>query len=190
MDINNSIVYSVSQLNNLAKSYLERKCSHILVKGEISSLKKYPSGYVYITIKDINSEINCVMFPDISNINELEVGYEFSFLGDLSIYAPKGRYQFVIKSFKKNEVGSLWEKYIALKQKLEKEGLFKKEHKKEIPTYPFNIGVISSLEGAVIHDIENVFNRRSPHILMHVKLQSDKHDLYMSNSQLIRSLIY
>ena len=169
MNIDNSIVYSVSQLNNLAKSYLERQCSDILVKGEISSLKKYPSGYVYITIKDVNSEISCVIFPNIPNISELEVGYEFNFTGTLSIYAPKGRYQFIIKSFKKNEIGSLWEKYITLKQKLDKEGLFKKEQKKEIPKYPFNIGIISSLEGAVIHDMENVFSRRSPHILMHIK---------------------
>ena len=168
MNIDSSIVYSVSQLNNLAKSYLERQCSDILVKGEISSLKKYPSGYVYITIKDISSEINCVIFPDIPNISELEVGYEFNFRGNLSIYAPKGRYQFVIKSFKKNEIGGLWEEYIILKQKLEKEGLFNKEKKKEIPKYPFNVGIISSLEGAVIHDMENVIKRRSDHIKMHI----------------------
>ncbi len=185
MNIDSSIVYSVSQLNNLAKSYLERNCSRVVVKGEISSLKKYPSGFVYITIKDINSEINCVIFPDIGNISELEVGYEFSFIGKLSIYTPKGNYQLIINSFKKNDVGNLWEKYTHLKNKLDKEGLFAKELKRKIPSFPFNIGIISSLEGAVIHDMEKIFNRRSPHILMHinpVRVQGKGADIEISKA--------
>ncbi len=169
MNINNSIAYSVSQLNNLAKSYLEKKYSSILVKGEISSLKKYPSGFIYITLKDKNSEINCVVYPDVSNISKLEVGYDYTFVGYLSIYAPKGRFQFIIKSFKRNDLGSLWENYIFLKKKLEKEGLFNNFHKKRLPAFPFDVGIVSSLEGAVIHDMKNVFKRRSPHIFLHIK---------------------
>ncbi len=169
MNINNSIAYSVSQLNNLAKSYLEKKYSSILVKGEISSLKKYPSGFIYITLKDKNSEINCVVYPDVSNISKLEVGYDYTFVGYLSIYAPKGRFQFIIKSFKRNDLGSLWENYIFLKKKLEKEGLFNDFHKKRLPAFPFDVGIVSSLEGAVIHDMKNVFKRRSPHIFLHIK---------------------
>ncbi|MAX12821.1 MAG: exodeoxyribonuclease VII large subunit [Candidatus Marinimicrobia bacterium] len=169
MNINNSIAYSVSQLNNLAKSYLEKKSSSILVKGEISSLKKYPSGFIYITLKDKNSEINCVVYPDVSNISKLEVGYDYTFVGYLSIYAPKGRFQFIIKSFKRNDLGSLWENYIFLKKKLEKEGLFNDFHKKRLPAFPFDVGIVSSLEGAVIHDMKNVFKRRSPHIFLHIK---------------------
>tara|TARA_Y100000996_G_scaffold259255_1_gene204131 strand:- start:2830 stop:4041 length:1212 start_codon:yes stop_codon:yes gene_type:complete len=169
LNINNSIAYSVSQLNNLAKSYLEKKYSSILVKGEISSLKKYPSGFIYITLKDKNSEINCVVYPDVSNISKLEVGYDYTFVGYLSIYAPKGRFQFIIKSFKRNDLGSLWENYIFLKKKLEKEGLFNNFHKKRLPAFPFDVGIVSSLEGAVIHDMKNVFKRRSPHIFLHIK---------------------
>ena len=169
MNTVHSIVYSVSQLNNIAKSYLERQFTHIIVRGEISSLKKYPSGYIYITIKDIDSEVNCVIFPDILNTSVLEVGYEFNFKGTLSVYTPKGNYQLIVHDFKKNEIGNLWERYNVLKQKLDKEGLFNKEYKKEIPKYPFNIGLISSLEGAVIHDIENVFKRRSPHVAMQIR---------------------
>ena len=169
MNINNSIAYSVSQLNNLAKSYLEKKYSSILVKGEISSLKKYPSGFIYITLKDKNSEINCVVYPDVSNISKLEVGYDYTFVGYLSIYAPKGRFQFIIKSFKRNDLGSLWENYVFLKKKLEKEGLFNNFHKKRLPAFPFDVGIVSSLEGAVIHDMKNVFKRRSPHIFLHIK---------------------
>ena len=169
MNINNSIAYSVSQLNNLAKSYLEKKYSSILVKGEISSLKKYPSGFIYITLKDKNSEINCVVYPDVSNISKLEVGYDYTFVGYLSIYAPKGRFQFIIKSFKRNDLGSLWENYNFLKKKLEKEGLFNDFHKKRLPAFPFDVGIVSSLEGAVIHDMKNVFKRRSPHIFLHIK---------------------
>ncbi len=180
MNIDNSITYSVSQLNNLAKSYLEQKYSSILVKGEISSLKKYPSGFVYITIKDKNSEINCVVYPNVSNISNLEVGYDFTFIGQLSIYAPKGRFQFIIKSFKRNDIGNLWENYVLLKNKLEKEGLFNSHLKKKMPVFPLDIGIISSLEGAVIHDMKNIFERRSPHITLQIyssKVQGNRADV-------------
>ncbi len=172
-----SVVLSVSQLNNQAKYILEKKFSDINVRGEISSLKHYPSGYSYFSIKDEKSEINCVALPNTPEIEKLEVGIEFDFNAVVSIYLPKGKFQLLIKSFKENQGGSIWAKYIDLKKKLQKEGLFENRHKRKIARYPFNIGIISSSEGSVIHDINKVFRRRAPHInlyLKHSKVQGEE----------------
>ena len=164
-----SIILSVSQLNNQAKHILERKFSDVNVRGEISSLKHYPSGYTYFSIKDEKSEISCVALPNTPKIEKLKIGLEFDFNAMVSIYLPKGKFQLLINSFEKNQSGALWEKYIALKEQLQKEGLFEAIYKKKIPTYPFNIGIISSMEGAVIHDMKKIFSRKSPHINLYLK---------------------
>ena len=164
-----SIILSVSQLNNQAKHILERKFSDVSVRGEISSLKHYPSGYTYFSIKDEKSEVSCVVLPNTPKVKELKVGLEFDFNAIVSLYLPKGKFQLLINSFEKNQSGALWEKYITLKKQLQKEGLFETEYKKKISTYPFNIGIISSVEGAVIHDMKKIFDRKSPHINLHLK---------------------
>ena len=164
-----SISLSVSQLNNQAKHILERKFSDVSVRGEISSLKHYPSGYTYFSIKDEKSEVSCVALPNTPKVEELKVGLEFDFNAIVSLYLPKGKFQLLINSFEKNQSGALWEKYIALKKQLQNEGLFDDGYKKKISTYPFNIGIISSMEGAVIHDMKKIFDRKSPHINLHLK---------------------
>ena len=92
-----------------------------------------------------------------------------NFKGNLSLYHPKGKYQFIINSFEKNKPGDIWTTYLKLKKKLLKEGLFSNENKKSIPRYPFKIGIISSDKGAVIHDMTKVINRRTPHIQIFFK---------------------
>ncbi len=168
MNIKNSVALSVSQLNNQANYILEKEFSNIIVIGEISSLKRYPSGYIYITIKDSMSELSCVVFPGINNADRLKIGLEANFIGYLSIYKPKGNFQLIIKSFEERQDGLIWKKYIELKNKLDSEGLFDEKYKKDIPRYPFNVGIISSSEGAVIHDMFNVFNADAPHIKLHL----------------------
>ena len=164
-----SVSFSVSQLNNQANYILENNFSDIVVVGEISSLKSYPSGYTYITIKDNLSELSCIAFPSIKRVESLKVGLEANFKGNLSIYPSKGKFQFVIKSFDKKQDGLMWKEYLDLKDKLYSEGLFNDEYKKNIPKYPFNVGIVSSNEGAVIHDMVNIFKMKANHINLHLK---------------------
>ena len=168
MTFKNSVPLSVSQLNNQANYILEKEFTNIQVIGEISSLKKYPSGYTYITIKDNISELSCIAFPNTKNLNDLKVGLEAIFTGSLGIYTLKGNFQLIIKSFEQKKDGLIWKNYIELKEKLSNEGLFKNSFKQKIPTYPFNIGIISSKEGAVIHDMLDIFKNNSPHIKLHL----------------------
>ena len=161
---NNQEIISVSDINNLAKGLLEKDLSNVWIQGEISSFTAHGSGHWYFTIKDKKSSLSCVMFK-FENQNVLfepKVGDELILNGNISIYAPSGRYQFNVKHIEVFGEGALLKAYEELKEKLEKEGLFDKSIKKEIPLLPLSVAVITSETGAVFKDIINVLTRRSP----------------------------
>ena len=160
--MNNQLIYTVTQINNYSADILKKQLSNIWITGEISSLKKYPSGFTYITLKDTKSELSCIASHQI--ISNIETGMEVTVNGSIDLYTIKGNYQFRISSVFSKGKGDLWLKYNELKQKLSKEGLFDTIYKKSIPPYPQNIGIITSKEGSVLSDIRNIINRRSPYV--------------------------
>jgi len=164
-------ILSVSQLNNQVKFLLENKFSHVWVEGEISSLRQYRSGHIYFTLKDATAEISSVLFAhDAQKLAFIpENGQKVILFGSISLYSPRGQFQFKVKGLHISGKGNLWEAYEHLKRKLESEGLFASSRKKKIPLYPEKIAVITSADGSVIQDIVNVINRRSPHI--HIMLR-------------------
>ena len=161
---NNQEIISVSEVNSLAKGILERDLSNIWIQGEISSFTAHSSGHWYFTIKDKNSSLSCVMFK-FENQNilfEPKVGDELILNGNVGIYAPTGKYQFNVKHIEVFGEGALLKAYEELKKKLEREGLFEASNKKDFPTMPKSIAVITSETGAVLRDIVTVLRRRSP----------------------------
>ena len=162
---NSPEIFSVSQLNKSAKFSLEKKFNDVWVKGEISEFTNYrQSGHWYFTLKDENSSISCVMFKFKNSYlkNIPEIGDEIVLKGKLSLFEAQGRYQFITESLEYSGEGDLLKAFENLKYKLLKEGLFDESFKKEIPELPMHIGVITSPTGAVIQDIKNVLERRSP----------------------------
>ena len=160
--MNNQLIYTVTQINNFSADILKKQLSNIWITGEISSLKKYPSGFTYITLKDIKSELSCIASHHI--ISNIKTGMEVTVNGSIDLYTIKGNYQFRISSIFSKGKGDLWLKYNELKEKLSKEGLFDSMYKKSIPPYPQKIGIITSKEGSVLSDIRNIINRRSPYV--------------------------
>jgi len=169
---NDQTILSVSQLNNQAKFLLEKKFSHVWVEGEIISLHQYRSGHIYFTLKDSTGEISSVLFShDAQKLPYIpENGQKVTLFGSVSLYSPRGQFQFKVKNIHLSGRGDLWEAYERLKRKLESEGLFDASQKKKIPSYPQKIGVVTSVDGSVIRDIIHVMNRRSPHI--HIMLRA------------------
>ena len=165
---NNQEIISVSEVNSLAKGILERDLSNIWIQGEISSFTAHSSGHWYFTIKDKNSSLSCVMFK-FENQNilfEPKVGDELILNGNVGIYAPTGKYQFNVKHIEVFGEGALLKAYEELKKKLEREGLFEASNKKDLPTMPKSIAVITSETGAVLRDIVTVLRRRSPTLVV------------------------
>jgi len=157
-------IISVTELNKLAKSLLENGIPKLWIEGEISNLAKPASGHIYFSLKDETSQIRCAWFKQRQSINAYDIsnGMKMLALGKISLYQPRGEYQFIIEKMETAGEGDLKRKYEELKQKLFNEGLFDRERKLEIPKLPKKIGVITSPSGAAIRDVLSILKRRFP----------------------------
>ena len=159
---------SVTDLNKYIKDKIanDEALNNVLVKGEISNFKNHYTGHMYLTLKDENSLIKCIMFKTYtSNLKFMpKDGMKVMVFGTVSVFERDGVYQIYCKAMQEDGMGSLYTAYEELKAKLEKEGLFDVAHKKKIPAMPKCIGVLTSNTGAVIRDIINVSTRRNPNV--------------------------
>ncbi len=162
---------SVTELNKYIKAKFEEDeyFANVLVEGEISNYKHHYTGHLYFTLKDENSLIKCIMFKTYTGHLDFEPqdGMKVMILGSVSVFERDGTYQLYAKAMKPlGKMGDLRAAYEELKAKLEKEGLFDSNHKKQIPMYPKVVGVLTSNTGAVIRDIINVSTRRNPNVVI------------------------
>lgn len=169
---------SVSQLTERIKNQLEPRFMGVKLQGEISNFKAQSSGHLYFSLKDANAQIQAVMFRGAaSKLSSLpKDGDKVAVKGDLSVYAPRGNYQIVIRELAPLGVGDLLKQLHERKEKLKQLGFFKQENKMPLPRYPKSIGVVTSPTGAVIRDIIHVLKRRSHgfHLTLYpVKVQGD-----------------
>lgn len=134
------------------------------VEGEIAGLTKARSGHMYFTLKDENCQISCVMFQ--AQVRLLETGPrdgdQVVVLGELRYYTPRGQVQLQALGLKAAGLGDLYARFLRLKERLQAEGLFEQVHKKPIPSFARCLGVVTSPDGAVLHDILHTVERRFP----------------------------
>ena len=173
-------ILSVSDLNEYVRRSLaaDPMLHSLRLRGEISNFKRHSAGHWYFTLKDEDSRINCVMFRQ----NNMGVsirpadGMAVIVSGSVSLYVQGGAYQFYVDAMRPDGVGSLYLRYEALKAKLAKEGLFDAGRKRPLPLLPRGIAIVTSLTGAVLHDIRTVSARRNPAIpltLLPVRVQGE-----------------
>ncbi len=159
---------TVTQLSNSIKGVVETNFSSVVVKGEVSGLKRASSGHIYFSLKDENSVINAIIWKGTPAPHQLADGLEVICRGKVTTFAGNSRYQIVINSIEASGVGALLKLLEELKQKLSQEGLFDSVHKKPIPFFPKTIGVVTSPTGAVIRDIIHRVSERFPsHIIVY-----------------------
>lgn len=163
-------IYTVSKLTAEIKSILEEKYPFIWLNGEISNLARPSSGHVYFTLKDKKAQISSVMFRgQCRNLKfDLKNGLNITGFGRISLYEPRGAYQFIFEFIEPKGAGALQLAFEQLKEKLASEGLFDQKYKKELPFLPARVSVITSAAGAVIHDIKNVINRRFKNTIIEI----------------------
>ena len=159
-------ILTVTSLNLYVKSLLEsdENMFNLAVEGELSNFKKYPSGHCYFTLKDEKSALKAVMFQSyVRGLNFVpENGMKVIVRGKVSLYERDGAYQMYVTNMFLSGAGSYQLAFERLKNKLEKEGLFRLENKKPLPEIPFKIGVATSPKGAALHDIISTAQRRFP----------------------------
>lgn len=136
-----------------------------MVKGEISNFKLYPSsGHMYFSLKDSESTLKAVMFSSAAARLKFlpEDGMSVVASGSISVYERDGVYQLYANDIIPEGAGKASAALEQLKKKLEKEGMFAAEHKRQLPYMPHKIGVVTSLRGAAVRDVINVLSRRYP----------------------------
>lgn len=164
-------ILTVTELTLAIKRQLEPQFAHLQVQGEVTNLRAQSSGHIYFSLKDQGAQVSAVLFKgNARNVARLpKAGDQVIIKGELSLYAPRGSYQIIVRELEHAGVGELLMKLHALKEKLKQKGWFDPEHKKPLPKYPKAIGVVTSPTGSVIQDIIHVLKRRYPHfnLLLH-----------------------
>ena len=169
---------TVSALTAQIKEILEDQVGEVSVQGEISNLRHQSSGHYYFTLKDEGSQIPCALFK--GSAGRLAVapkdGAKVVAAGEVSVYAPRGAYQLIVRSLEPVGKGDLHQRFEELKRKLQSEGLFEESRKRSIPEFVERVGIITSPTGAAVRDAIHVLQRRCPRIgitVFGVKVQGE-----------------
>ena len=159
-------IFTVTELNQFIKDLLDNvpPLTDLLLRGEISNYKMYPSGHHYFTLKDGQCAVKCVLFKGSAMKLRFrpENGMQVIASGRISVYPRDGAYQLYCTGLSPDGVGDLSVAYEQLKEKLRLEGLFDEAHKKPLPPYPQRIAIVTSPAGAAIHDMIRILRRRYP----------------------------
>lgn len=159
-------VYSVSQVNGYLKELVDGDplLRGLLVRGEVSNYKCYPSGHHYFSLKDEQGSIRCVMFRgDAARLRFKPVnGLSVIAYGRVSVYPRDGQYQLYCTQLMEDGRGALDRAFEELKKKLEAQGLFDPAKKQPLPAYPGRIALVTSPAGAAVRDMIRILRQRWP----------------------------
>lgn len=166
---NRSNVWTISRINQAVKVQLESEptLQNVWLEGEVFNLTYHKSGHVYFSMKDENSSIRCTFFKHANQYYRdvrLANGMKILARGGITVYAPRGDYQFNVNRVMIAGEGALRMKIEQLKKKLYTEGLFDPDSKKELPYLPLTLGVATAPTGAAFQDIIRVARTRFPSI--------------------------
>ena len=162
-------VWSVAALVRAVAETLASRFAACTVKGEISGFSRAGSGHCYFNLKDAEAggaTLRCAMFRRAASLLDFAPaeGQSVELRGRLVVYEPRGELQFVAESMQRAGDGALFEKFLRLKAALEAEGLFDPARKRELPTHPQRLGVVTSLGAAALGDVCAALARRAPHV--------------------------
>jgi exodeoxyribonuclease VII large subunit len=155
-------IYTPARLNREARTLLERGLPALWLEGELSNLSRPSSGHWYFSLKDEAAQLRCAMFRQRNLLARFTPrdGAHVLVRGRVSLYEPRGDYQFIADYMEEAGEGALRQRFELLKVKLAAEGLFASERKRALPRLPRRIGVITSPTGAAIRDVLQILRRR------------------------------
>ncbi|MDX1545359.1 MAG: exodeoxyribonuclease VII large subunit [Rhodothermales bacterium] len=159
-------VLRVADLVGGLRDAVEARYGDVWVEGELSNFRRYRSGHCYFTLKDADAQLRGVLFRGHARgvFFEPQDGMLVRAHGAASVYEPRGELQLVVRAMELAGEGALRQAFEALKAKLEAEGLFDPARKRPLPPYPEVVGVVTSGDGAALHDVLSVLGRRFPQV--------------------------
>ena len=162
----NENILTPSQVSQYIKGFMDRDrlLSGLLVRGELSNYKMYPSGHHYFTLKDGEGALRCVMFrSDAQSLRfRPENGMQVTAAGRVTVFPRDGQYQLYCVRLTPEGVGDLYLAFEQLKEKLAREGLFDLSRKRALPRFPESIALITSPAGAAVRDMIRILGARWP----------------------------
>ncbi len=157
---------SVSELTRLLRDTVRGNplLNRVLVRGETSNVQRGSTGIIFFTLRDEEAQVACVLFRTVAENLPFELADGMAVLatGDVDLYARRGEVQLVIHTIAPEGVGRFWATFQKTKKKLEVEGLFEAARKRPLPTFPQRIGLVTSEQGAALHDLVTILRRRYP----------------------------
>jgi exodeoxyribonuclease VII large subunit len=162
--VSNLPEFTVSEISGAVKRTLETTFGRVRVRGELTEVKRYPSGHIYLSLKDENSKISGIVWKgSVSKLGMVpENGTEVVATGRITAYSERSSYQLIIERMEYAGAGALLARIEMIRQRLAAEGLFDADRKRPLPVLPRVIGVVTSERGAVIQDIKITIARRFP----------------------------
>jgi exodeoxyribonuclease VII large subunit len=159
-----SLVLSVSEVNRTARELLEQAFPLIWIGGEISNFMQASSGHCYFSLKDANAQVRCVMFRNKSQYLDWKPtnGMQVEVRALATLYEARGDFQLNVETMRRAGLGALYEAFEKLRLRLVEEGLFDPARKKPLPTFPRQIGIITSPAAAALRDVLTTLRRRMP----------------------------
>jgi exodeoxyribonuclease VII large subunit len=169
---------SVTEVTSQVKTLLEKHFGSIWVEGEISNVARPSSGHLYLTLKDADSQLRGVLYRGVGlRLRfDLKDGMKVVARGRITVYQPRGEYQFIIEELHPKGIGALELALRQLKEKLLARGYFDPNRKKPLPRYPQRIALVTSPSGAAVRDMLEILTRRWPVaevIVCPVRVQGD-----------------
>ncbi len=157
-------VLTVAELNRRVRAVLENQFEVVWVAGELSNVKKAPSGHWYFCLKDPSAQVDCAMFRTRAQFLDFrpENGQQVEVRARVTLYEPRGSYQLVVEEIRRAGLGALYEAFGKLKAMLEAEGLFEAARKRPLPPFPRAIGIVTSPAAAALRDVLTTLARRAP----------------------------
>ncbi len=156
---------SVLELTRMIKGTLEGEYSNLWVRGELSNLKRHQNGHIYFSLKEGTAAVlPCALFRrEAQSLGfEPSEGAEVEAFGEISVWEPRGAYQFIVRQMRPAGLGALLIEFEKLKQRLAAEGLFEVSRKRPLPRFPRRVGLVTSPVGAAVRDMVKVLHDRWP----------------------------
>jgi exodeoxyribonuclease VII large subunit len=160
------VVFTVHELTAYIKRLFQQDevLQDVIVRGEVSNLRRHRSGHIYFTLKDEAAALECVCFRTVAPSLgfELADGMQVVAGGRVTVYEKQGRYQLIVVFMRPDGVGALYAAFERLRAKLEAEGLFDASRKRSLPRFPRCIALVTSPTGAAVRDLVSIISRRYP----------------------------
>ncbi len=164
MVINPAAVLPVSLLISSARLLIERHLGLAWISGEISNFTRATSGHCYFVLKDAQAQVRCVIFRTRSQLLDVALrdGLAVEVRATPTIYEARGEFQLTVEAVRLAGLGALYEKFAALKANLDAAGWFHSGRKRDLPSFPRAVGIVTSPRAAALRDVLTTLLRRLP----------------------------